>query len=646
MKFRTASLALVLLAAGFAVAQTTPRQIARILEAPLQTSDVVAFQLRQYLMKRAPKLPTPSTAQQWTLESKRLRKDLLENVVFHGWPREWVEAPLRWENLGTEETPFGYRIRKIRYEIIPGFQSVAILYEPSQLRGKVPAILNVNGHVGPPGKAIEYKQKRCINYARRGMIALNLEWFFYGELARPGNEHWFGAHLDLVGVHELGLFYLAMRKGLDLLAELPNADPARLGVTGLSGGGWQTIVLSALDDRVSASVPVAGYSSLTSRIERPGDIGDVEQNAADLLVGNDYSHLTAMRAPRPTLLIYNAEDDCCFRAPLVKPHIFDAVKPFYRLHGREDAFAWHENNDPSDHNYQLDNRIQSYRFFARHFGLPAIEEEISVDSEIKSYEDLVVGLPADNLTILGLAKKIAAEIRRPAIPSAAAEKTAWAVQGKKNLARLVRFPPVSVAHAWALGNTKGRGLETRSYRLEMNNGLSATGVWLRSTMSQADAALTIVLNDRGKKAAQVEVSDRVNRGEQVLALDLLFHGDGSPDPSAVGFAQLLATTGDRALGIQAAQLLAAARWVREASGSRQMRLESTGIRTQVVALVAAALEPGLFAEVHIQEGMKTFSHLLDTPVTYQSAPDLFCLDLFKEFDLEHLAALAGPAKVH
>src|SRR5688572_112048 len=376
MKFRTTSLALLLLASPLAVAQTTPRQIARILEVPLQTPDVVAFQLRQYLMKRAPKLPTLSTAQQWTLESKRLRKDLLEKVIFHGWPREWVEAPLRWENLGTEETPFGYRLRKIRYEIIPGFQSVAILYEPSQLRGKVPAILNVNGHVGPPGKAIEYKQKRCINYARRGMIALNLEWFSYGELARPGNEHWFGAHLDLVGVHELGLFYLAMRKGLDLLAELPNADPARLGVTGLSGGGWQTIVLSALDERVSVSVPVAGYSSLTSRIERPGDIGDVEQNATDLLVDSDYSHLTAMRAPRPTLLIYNAEDDCCFRAPLVKPHIFDAVKPFYRLHGREDAFAWHENKDPADHNYQLDNRIQSYRFFARHFGLPAIDEEI------------------------------------------------------------------------------------------------------------------------------------------------------------------------------------------------------------------------------------------------------------------------------
>src|SRR6266699_1589159 len=47
-----------------------------------------------------------------------------------------------------------------------------------------------------------------------------------------------------------------------------------------------------------------------------GDLGDIEQNGTDLLVGLDYTHLTAMMAPRPTLLIYDAEDDCCFRAPL------------------------------------------------------------------------------------------------------------------------------------------------------------------------------------------------------------------------------------------------------------------------------------------------------------------------------------------
>jgi len=74
-------------------------------------------------------------------------------------------------------------------------------------------------------------------------------------------------HLALIltcRLQEDGLFYLAMRKGLDYLASQPNVDSKRLGVTGLSGGGWQTAVLSGLDERVVAAVPVAGFSSYSN----------------------------------------------------------------------------------------------------------------------------------------------------------------------------------------------------------------------------------------------------------------------------------------------------------------------------------------------------------------------------------------------
>src|SRR5207249_712125 len=137
----------------------------------------------------------------------------------------------------------------------------------------------------------------------------------------------------------VGLFYLAMRKGLDYLYNHPNADRERLGVTGLSGGGWQTIFLSALDERVFAAAPVAGYASLISRVERGQDTGDIEQNPTDMLLHADYPHLTAMRAPKPTLLIFNAEDDCCFRAPLVKPYVYDRVRPFFKLYDAESRFG-------------------------------------------------------------------------------------------------------------------------------------------------------------------------------------------------------------------------------------------------------------------------------------------------------------------
>jgi dienelactone hydrolase len=610
-------------------AQTQPRQVAELLQPELQTPDVVAVQLRNYLMKKVPRLPAAGSAEEWTREAVRLRRRALEEVVFHGWPREWVDAPPRFEDLGPIPSGPGYRMRKLRYEIVPGFYSTAILYEPEAPRGKAPAILNVNGHVGAPGKSVEYKQKRCIHQARQGIFALNLEWLAFGELAAKENQHWFGAHLDLVGANAVGLFYLAMRRGLDYLHQHPDVDPSRIGVTGLSGGGWQTVVLSGLDQRVAVAVPVAGYSAVTARIERPADIGDIEQNATDLLTVADYSHLTALRAPRPTLLIYNAEDDCCFRAPLVKPDIFDRVRPFFRLFGQEANLAWHENTDPSDHNYQRDNRIQAYRFFARHFGLPVPDTETPVDAEIKSYEELVVGLPQDNLTILGLARKLAVGIERtPA--------------GRAELAATLRHKPVKVAHAWALDNTKRKELETRSYRFEFDNGLSATGLWLKAIAAAEKAPVTVTLNDQGKKNGQAAVSDRVNRGEQALAVDLLFTGDAAPQkPGPHSWTQLLATLGDRPLGLEAAQLAGIVSWL----GRRPARVETSGIRSELVALATAALEPGLFSEIVIRDGMRSLQHLLDAPVPYQTAPDLFCLDLYQRFDVDRLVELAAPAKV-
>ena len=73
------------------------------------------------------------------------------------------------------ETGHVYRIRKLRYEIVPGLLSTAPLYEPVAASERMPAILNVPGHE-PDGTSVEYEQKRCIGFAKRGMVALDLEW--------------------------------------------------------------------------------------------------------------------------------------------------------------------------------------------------------------------------------------------------------------------------------------------------------------------------------------------------------------------------------------------------------------------------------------------------------------------------------------
>jgi dienelactone hydrolase len=632
---------------GNAFGQSDLHDLETILGDEILAPGSALLQIKSYILSRVAPLPTPVSAEQWTEEAQRLRRHLLHDVVFHGWPSEWVDSPPKFEDLGVIETGQGYRLRKLRYEVVPGFQSVAILYEPENLQGKAPAILNLNGHVGPPGKAVEYKQKRCINFAKHGILALNLEWFSFGELRGEGNQHWYAAHMDLVGANGLGIFLLEMRRGLDYLCGHPSVDRNRLGVTGLSGGGWQTILLSSLDDRVKVAVPVAGFSSVATKVEarKYGDLGDLEQNGTDLLFGQDYTHLTAMMAPRPTLLIYNAEDDCCFRAPLVRPLVYDGVKPFFKLYGKEDVFQWYENRDPGTHNYQLSNREQAYRFFSQQFGLPVIEKEIPSGEEVKSYDELVVGLPKDNLTILDLARKIARGITRSRVPSTSTAKAAWVNSERQTLSSVVRYRPGRLTRAWALANTKNKGVETLSYLFEMNDGLSASGVWLKGIVTPDKNPVTIVLNDNGRKAAASDVSNRVNRDDEVLALDLTFFGDTWKGLEPFSYAQILDGEGDRPLGIQAAQLLEVAQWLRKRAGAQKLRLESRGIRTQTIALVAAALQPDLFSQVTIHEGMSSLDFLLQTPVTFDQAPELFCLDLYKDFDIDRLAVIAAPAQV-
>ena len=636
------------LAAASAFAQADPEMLKDVLTGENLAPAVAEFQVRQYILGRIAPPPNPVSSEAWTAEANRIRQHVLRDVVFHGWPADWVNSPPRFEEVGVIETGDGYKLRKLRYEIVPGFFSAAILYEPDHLEGKVPAILNVHGHVGPEGKAVEFKQKRCINYAKHGIMALNLEWFSYGELGNPENSHWNGAHLDLVGSNELGLFYLEMRRGLDYLYNHPSVDRSRLGVTGLSGGGWQTIILSSLDERVRMAMPVAGFSSFRTRVEvkEYGDLGDVEQSGTDLLEGQDYTHLIALMAPRPTQLAYNAEDNCCFRAALVKPLIFDAIAPIYKLYGKEDALGWYENRDPGTHNYQQDNREQSYRFFTKVFGLPLVDKEIPVGPELKTYDELVVGLPKDNLTILSLARKLASENPRPPVPSATVERAAWAKAERKQLAEVVRYKPVKINDAQAISMTKHLGVETKSFIFVMSNGLTANGVWLRAIGIGDHAPVTVILNDAGKKAAGAEVADRINRGEQVLALDLVFNGDAWGRRSkAAAFTEILHGTGDRPIGLQAAQLIEVSRWARQRSGARNLRLEITGMRSQVAGLVAAALEPDLFAKVIVHEGISSLGFLLEKPVAFHEAPELFCLDLYKKFDVDRLALIAAPAEV-
>ncbi|MHB1960025.1 MAG: alpha/beta hydrolase family protein [Acidobacteriaceae bacterium] len=638
-------------------AQANSKLVDPLLEQNLQSQSLVADELRHFMLKRVPPLVVPADAKQWNHEEVRIRAHML-SVLYHGWPLQWIDSAPKFEKVGVIEG-HAYRIIKIRYEIVPGFESTALLYEPKHMSGEMPAILNVNGH-GPGGKAVEHLQKRCINQARRGILALSLEWLDYGELNAPGNAHGYAGLLELSGHSGAGLFYLAMRRGLDYLYDDPAVDRSRIGLTGLSGGAWQTILLGSLDTRIGPAAAVAGFSTLTTSIEHP-EYHDIEQNAADIRMGTDYAQLDAARAPRPTLLIYNAMDNCCFRAGIVKQGVYSDIKPFFRLYDKPNNLRWHLNLDPGTHNYGIDNREASYKFFDSAFHLDVSAKEYAdTDSEVRSYSDLVVGLPKDNLTILGLAQSFAKEIHHE-VP--AQHGTQWAESQQTLLRKVVRYTPVTVGHAWPISATHEKGLESRAYRFEFSNGLSATGVLFRAISIPETAPTTILMSDLGMSSTMVDVANDVDRGQRVLVLDPLFFGENIPGtaPGVPQFAQLLNGIGERPLGLEAAQVTAVVRWLGKyldhgtpTSGSLELnqntpiqpvRIITIGPRSETVAMVAAAIEPELFTKLEARKAISSLIYAFDHPLTYDETPELMCLDLYRDFDFNTLAAIASPVKV-
>ena len=108
---------------------------------------------------------------------------------------------------------------------------------------------------------------------------------------------------------------------------------------------------------------------------------------------------------------------------------------------------------------------------------------------------------------------------------------------------------------------------------------------------------------------------------------------------------MFAALGERPLGLQAAQLTALAGWVRRLTGTAKVRVETSGPRTELAALASAALSPGLFSEAVMRDAIGSLGRLLDAPVDYTEAPEPFCLDLYKHFDVDSMRTLAQPTRI-
>ena len=228
--FRAMSKYLVPVICTFALSlhAALPADLKALLQHEIIGTNLALEEVQAYTEARVPLMPKVATAAQWQKLADQLRRDALDRVVLRGEAAQWRKEKTKVVWLETIAGGPGYHIRKLRYEAVPGLWIPALLYEPDQLAGQGAGIAQ-RQRSRRAGKAADYKQIRCINLAKRGMIALNVEWLGMGQLRGPGYEHTRMNQLDLCGTSGLAPFYLAMKRGLDVLLSHENADPAACG---------------------------------------------------------------------------------------------------------------------------------------------------------------------------------------------------------------------------------------------------------------------------------------------------------------------------------------------------------------------------------------------------------------------------------
>jgi dienelactone hydrolase len=624
-------------AAGVGALQT-------LLGRPILASNQPMAEVQSFTERRVPAMPEVQSASGWDKLARRMRRDVLDKVVFRGEAARWRDAKAKVVWLETLEGGPGYRLRKVRYEALPGFWIPAVLYEPETLSGKVPVVLNVNGHEGI-GKSVPYKQIRCINLAKRGMVVLNPEWIGMGQLNGPDYQHYKMNQLDLCGSSGVAPFHLAMSRGIDLLLAHPNADPKRVAVSGLSGGGWQTIFISSLDPRVTLCNPVAGYSSFRTRARHLSDLGDSEQTPCDLATVADYAHLTAMLAPRPALLTFNAKDNCCFASPHAMDPLVAAAAPIYRLHDEPHRLRTHVNFDPGDHNFGVDNRQAFYRmvgdFFYPHD--PAFSAtEIPCDAEVKSHTNLLVELPPDNATFNSLARALMQDLpRQSPLPKRTFAAEKWQKSNRPRLRDAVRFHD-SIVTSETVGSATNANVRALHLKLRVGDEWTVPAVEL--TRGRPTGTVLVVA-DTGRSNAAVEIEQLLAGGQRVLAIDPFFFGESKIRSHDFLFALLVGAVGERPLGIQAGQVAAIARWSAARQGDLPVRILALGPRSSLFALIAAGLEEKAIREVELRDSLGSLKEVIEQNWAVNQKPELFCFGLLEGFDVKHLVALVAPRPV-
>jgi dienelactone hydrolase len=283
----------------------------------------------------------------WEKRAAMIRQGIVKGM-------QWEKMPSIKDNFNpvmhSAKTMDGYVVENIALESFPGFYITGNLYYPTRKQDKYAAILAPHGHGDNP-RFGESVQKRCAVLARMGAIVFAYDMVGYGDSQQIN--------------HKMPIALLLQtwnsKRVLDYLLSRPDVDPERIGMTGESGGGTQTFILTAIDDRIKVSVPVVQVSAhffggCVCESGMPIHKDDAHQT--------NNVEVAALCAPRPLLLVSDG-GDWTSNTPRVE---YPYLQRVYTLYDAENRLE-NVHLPLEKHDYGFSKRAAAYNFLAHHLRL-------------------------------------------------------------------------------------------------------------------------------------------------------------------------------------------------------------------------------------------------------------------------------------
>ncbi len=584
----------------------------------------------------------PATLPEWERERTALRKNF--EIAWGGFPA--TPCPLEPRKLGELQRE-GYRVEKILFQTRPGVWMTANTYVPDRA-GKLPAVLCVHGH-WKGAKQDPVVQSRCIGLAKLGFFVLVVDAFGAGERAvgkALGEYHgeMTAGTLWPVGLPLSGLQVYENTRAVDYLLTRPEVDPQRLGITGASGGGNQTMYGGAWEERFSASVPVCSVGSYTAYLGSACCMCEVVPGA--LRFAGEWGVL-ALTAPRGLMVINATKDSFNFSIGEAKKSLALA-QPVFDLYGKHDHLK-HATFE-SVHAYNQPMREEMYGWMTRHLkqsgnGAPIPEPEIKTEEPeaLRCFPGTT--RPDDFVTIPKFAAAEARKLLQQRHPPANAAN--WKTEANQRVAALTKFlggiPAASPLKLASAVDPKGNTLT-----FETEPGLTISALHRKATKSSAPLAVVLDL-DGAEQSVGSDLADVLRRdGWSVAFPELRATGRFAYSRDKVGrapdhnTAEWALWIGRPLLGQWTVDVRRTLDALSEREGRLPDRVAVIGVGPAgVVAVCAAALD----ARITDVATLGTLaSYVTEVPYEEQRLGILAPGILRDAGDIAHLAALIAPRR--